>query len=85
MIRLYAYVGDVNEDQLDFLVDNLEEEWSDDKDYYLNAAMIDGLETKGADNELVGLLRKALNGNEDVEVLWVDTEELEFEEDEEEA
>ena len=36
MIRLYAYVGELSEDELDFLIDNLEEEWSDDRDYYIN-------------------------------------------------
>ena len=80
MIRLYAYVGEVSEDNLDFLIDNLEEEWSDDQDYYLNQAMIDMLAQKGADAALIGTLRKALGGAEDVEILWVDTEEV-YEED----
>lgn len=85
MIRLYAYVGEVSEDHLDFLIDNLEEEWADDQDYYLNAAMIDSLETKGADAALIRTLRRALGGNEDVEILWVDTDDTDDDEDEEEA
>jgi processive 1,2-diacylglycerol beta-glucosyltransferase len=81
MIRLYRYVGEVSEDNLDFLIDNLEEEWSDDQDYYLNRAMVDMLAQKGADAALIDLLKRALAGDEDVEILWVDTEEVYEDED----
>ena len=81
-IRLYAYVGEVSEDHLDFLIDNLEEEWSDDQDYYLNAEMINTLETNGADSALVRLLREALDNKPEIEILWVDTEEIEGDEEE---
>jgi processive 1,2-diacylglycerol beta-glucosyltransferase len=83
MIRLYAYVGEVSEDNLDFLIDNLEEEWTDDQDYYLNRSMIDMLAQRGADPALINTLNQALGGAEDVEILWVDTEE-EYEEGEDE-
>jgi hypothetical protein len=41
IIRLYdnasgAELGTLTEEQLQFLIDNLEEETSDDQDYYLN-------------------------------------------------
>jgi hypothetical protein len=81
MIRLYSYVGEVSEDQLDFLIDNLEEEWSEDRDYYINRPMIDMLRSKGADPALLKLLENSLSGQEDVEILWVDTDELEEEDD----
>ena len=83
MIRLYAYVGEVSEDNLDFLIDNLEEEWSDDRDYFLNRDMIDMLAQRGADPALINTLNQALGGAADVEILWVDTEE-EYGEDEDE-
>lgn len=83
MVRLYSYVGDVSEEHLDFLIDNLEEEWADDQDYYLNKDMIDTLEQNGADPALIQLLRQALGDKAEVEILWVDTEEIEGEEDEE--
>ena len=82
MIRLYRFVGEVSEDDLDFLIDNLEEEWSDDQDYYVNEAMVDALAQKGANPALVDTLKKALGGDEDVEILWVDTEEVYEDEDE---
>ncbi len=83
MIRLYAYVGDVSEDQLDFLIDNLEEEWGDDQDYYLNREMIDVLAQRGADEALLSLLNQALGDKDDIDILWVDTEEIEGEDEDE--
>ena len=80
-IKLYGYVGEITEDQLDFLIDNLEEEWADDQDYYLNGQMIDMLEQKGADRALVNLLRGAIDGKEALEFVWVDTEEEDDEDD----
>jgi processive 1,2-diacylglycerol beta-glucosyltransferase len=75
VIKLYGLVGEITEEQIDFLIDNLEEEWKDDQDYYLNRAMIDLLETKGADRQLLRLLRDAMGENEELEFVWVDTEE----------
>ena len=50
MIYLYAKIGELSEEQLDVLVDNLEEEWTEDRDYYLNKSIIDMLQAKGADS-----------------------------------
>ena len=85
MILLYAQVGEISEDQLDFLIDNLEEEWPEDRDYYINKAMLEMLKQRGADANLIRLLTDALAGREEVDILWVDTEEFEDEEDEDEA
>ncbi|HLF71029.1 MAG TPA: galactosyldiacylglycerol synthase [Dehalococcoidia bacterium] len=82
MILLYAKAGEITEDQLDFLIDNLEEEWSDDRDYFLNREMVNALAQKGADAALLALLQNAMGDKDEVDILWVDTEELE-EDDEE--
>ena len=82
MILLYSQVGELTEDQLDFLIDNLEEEWSEDRDYYINRDMLSMLEQRGADSGLMRLLNDALGDKDEVEVLWVDTEEDYEEEDE---
>jgi hypothetical protein len=79
MILLYAQVGELSEEQLDFLIDNLEEEWSDDRDYYLNREMVNMLQTRGADPKLIQLLQQALGDKDEVDILWVDTEEEEEE------
>jgi alpha-N-acetylglucosamine transferase len=77
MILLYSQVGELSEEQLDFLVDNLEEEWPEDRDYYINRAMLDILKQRGADATLVHMLTQALGDREEVDILWVDTDELE--------
>jgi hypothetical protein len=80
MILLYTQVGELSEEQLDFVVDNLEEEWPEDRDYYINRPMLEMLKTRGADPTLLRLLTQALGDREEVDILWVDTEEMEEEE-----
>ncbi len=58
------------DEQIQFLIDHLEEESYDDQDYYLNGAMVDGLETEGADAALVTLLRDAIGQRDGIEVVW---------------
>jgi processive 1,2-diacylglycerol beta-glucosyltransferase len=77
MILLYSQVGELSEEQLDFLVDNLEEEWPEDRDYYINRPMLDLLKQRGADATLVHLLTQALGDRDEVDILWIDTDELE--------
>jgi processive 1,2-diacylglycerol beta-glucosyltransferase len=81
MILLYSQVGELSEDQLDFLVDNLEEEWPEDRDYFINRTMLDMLRERGADPALINMLSQALGDRDEVDILWVDTEELEGEDD----
>jgi hypothetical protein len=75
MIRLRdaernTFIGTISEDQLQFLVDELEEESAEDRDYYISADTIDMLEEDGADSQLVSLLRSALAGREGLDVRW---------------
>jgi processive 1,2-diacylglycerol beta-glucosyltransferase len=77
MILLYSQVGELSEDQLDFLIDNLEEEWSDDRDYFINRELVNALQTRGADPALIAMLQAALGDKDEVDILWVDTEEEE--------
>jgi len=66
-------IGSISEEQLKFLVDHLEEESKDDKDYYLNPTTLDMLETKGIDADLLRMLRGALGDRDDMEVEWSKT------------
>ena len=77
MILLYSQVGELSEEQLDFLVDNLEEEWPEDRDYFVNSDMLEILKQRGADATLVAMLTLALGNRDEVDILWVDTDELE--------
>ena len=48
----------------------LEEESSEDRDYYLSADTINMLEEGGAASQLVSLLRAALTGRDGLDVCW---------------
>jgi processive 1,2-diacylglycerol beta-glucosyltransferase len=65
-----AAIGTITEEQLQFLVDQLEEESRDDQDYYINTATLDLFEERGADKALVALLRSALGGRTEMEIRW---------------
>jgi hypothetical protein len=65
-----AFAGTITDAQLQFLIDQLEEEDSQDTDYYINQATIDMFEQEGADPQLLGTLRKALGKREDMEIQW---------------
>jgi len=75
MVQLYdaergTPLGTITDEQLHFLINELEEESTTDQDYYLSGATIDMLEDNGAGAELVKLLRGALDGREGMEVRW---------------
>lgn len=75
MIELYnaatgALIGEITEEQLRFVVGELEEESLEDVDYYLSEATVDMMEADGADPALIGLLRQALDDHGEVDVLW---------------
>ena len=56
------------EEQLEFLIEQLEEESEEDESYYIDNSTIDYLEENGADDDLVTLLRKALGEEDGVEI-----------------
>ena len=75
MIQLHdkdtgTWIGTITEENLQFLIDQLEEESSKDQDYYINETTLDFFEEGGADKDLVALLRGALNGRTEMEVRW---------------
>jgi hypothetical protein len=65
-----ALIGEISDDQLEFLVGQLEEEDDADQDYYLDLETIDLLEEAGADDALIMLLRRALGSSEAIDVRW---------------
>jgi hypothetical protein len=75
MIQLHdkdtgTWVGTITEDNLQYLIDQLEEESREDKDYYINETTLDIFEERGADKALITLLRGALNGRTEMEIRW---------------
>ena len=75
MIKLHdkstrELIGEINEKQLQFLIDELVEEDSTDQDYYINRDQLDQLEKKGGDETLIRMLREALGTKDDMDIIW---------------
>ena len=63
-------IGSITEQQLQFLVDQLEEESGADTDYYLNTATLDMFKQNGIDPDLLSLLQRALGNRTEMEIEW---------------
>jgi len=75
MIRLYDNttqkpLGNLTEDQLQFLMAHLEEESNDDQDYYINRATLEMFQQAGADPAFIDLLQRSLDDRSDMEIRW---------------
>ncbi|HEY3884761.1 MAG TPA: hypothetical protein VGL62_06125 [Vicinamibacterales bacterium] len=75
MIDLYnndtnELIGSITEADLKVLIDDLEEESAEDRDYYIDRATIDLIGDGRASEHLMGLLRKAVGDGPGVEVRW---------------
>lgn len=78
MIQLYdtdsqTLLGQMTEPQLQFLIEQLEEESSEDQDYYINRATLEMLAEAGAEPELLALLQRGLGARDEMEIRWVRT------------
>ena len=65
-----SLLGSISDEDLQFLIDNLEEEWKEDADYYLNRATLDMLKSQGASVPLMSLLDTAIGDKDAVEIEW---------------
>ena len=63
-------VGEVTDEQFQFLMDNLEEESSVDEDYYFNEATIEMFKERGADEKLITILEKVISNKGEAELRW---------------
>jgi len=63
-------IGAISEEQLQFLIDQLEEEWLEDRDYSITQLLISVFEADGAEPELVAMLKEELGEREEMEVVW---------------
>jgi processive 1,2-diacylglycerol beta-glucosyltransferase len=67
-----SLIGTISAAQLRYLIDQLEEEDSEDQDYYIDRATLDWFEEHGADPALSTLLREALGSRDGMEICWTD-------------
>lgn len=65
-----ALIGEITEAQLDFLMNNMEEESLEDQDYAITAMTLAYFEELGADPALVGMLRQALGDQYELVIRW---------------
>ncbi len=75
MIALYdaasdAKVGRITEKQLDALIGWMEEENSEDREYYLTVEDCELMEEQGIDPSLIEALRGALKGRDDMDLRY---------------
>lgn len=75
MIQLYdndsdSPIGLITEADLEFLRMHLEEESSEDQDYWVDTATLAMLEADGGPHTLLALLRTAMMGRDGVEIRW---------------
>jgi len=75
MIDLYnaatkQLLGSITEPDLQVLVDALEEESAEDRDYSIDAATIDLIADGRATEHLIKMLRQALGSAEGVDIRW---------------
>ena len=63
-------IGVVTEDQVQFLIDNLEEEGFEDHDYYIDPESLSFLAENGCDEELLTMLTEALEGRVNIDIRY---------------
>jgi hypothetical protein len=64
-------VGSITDEQLQFMMDQLEEESAADTDYCINQTTLEMFVERGIDLQLLAILRNALGDREDMEIEWV--------------
>jgi hypothetical protein len=63
-------LGEISDAQRQTLIDLLEEEDADDRDYYVDQAVLDYMAEQGADPALLALLRPHVGPDAGIEVEW---------------
>lgn len=64
-------IGPLNDAQLQFLVDQLEEESLEDQDYAITGMTLDYFAEIGGDAQLIKMLRTALGTNDEIVIVWM--------------
>jgi hypothetical protein len=64
-------IGPLNDSQLQFLVDQLEEESLEDQDYAITGMTLDYFAEIGGDAQLIKMLRTALGTNDEIIIVWM--------------
>lgn len=63
-------IGQISDAQLQFLIDQLEEEHEKDQDYFVDHDTLEMLADRGCDPALLDLLRGALGEGQELDIVW---------------
>jgi processive 1,2-diacylglycerol beta-glucosyltransferase len=63
-------IGTITDDQLKFLIEQLEQEHDDDREFFIDRETMELLSDNGADPELLAVFEKALAGDDEMDVSW---------------
>lgn len=64
-------IGSISYAQLQFLVDELDEQNKNDQDYRVNRATLKVLKERGADATLIDIIENAMGDQDKVEFYWI--------------
>lgn len=75
MVQLYDdgsgdLIGTITEGQLQFLIDQLEEEDSEDRNYYIDRTTLEWFDEHGVDPALEAMLREAMGTRNGMDIRW---------------
>jgi hypothetical protein len=75
MIQLFdkqtnRVLGEISEGELVFLIDQLEEEGIHDRDYFIDAAVVNFLARQGGSPKLIAMLRSGLGASAGIDIRW---------------
>jgi hypothetical protein len=63
-------IGTINDVQLKFLVEQLEDEHDEDQDYFIDRETLELMSDNGADPELLAMLEKAIGDDDEMRIAW---------------
>lgn len=63
-------IGQISDEQLAFLVEQLEEEHDDDTNHLIDRDTLELLSDNGADPELLAMLEKAIGDDDSMNIAW---------------
>lgn len=67
-----AVIGTISAEELQFMIDQLEEESQTDQDYWLNRETLEIFKEQGADAHLLALLESAMGERDEMEIAWAE-------------
>ena len=77
-------IGELTENQFDFLMYNIENEYLEKINYVIDAQVVELLKGRGADFRILDLLGNAIKGKKSISIAYHIPEEAEFDYNEEE-